>query len=176
MHAIFRTFRGAYTGDMNNIMLNSVTTRERLEKVIRSYIPSKYQKSPSFDVPKIDEIIVEYRPGEEVYPYVVFYLTHEDAEPHIVGSIDVPFYDQKEDITTKFPSKDIFYQKIALGKYREAFTDTLAGELLFWSMRYNRGRNQGTCISSVFEYLDDQDVWELHRVIREYPKLMCRCD
>ena len=176
MHTIFRMFYGAPTGDMNNILLNGVTTRNGLEKVIREYITNKYDKSPKIDVPKIDDIIIEHLPKEEVYPYRVSYLSKGDPEPHLVGSITDPFYDEKNDITSSFPSLDQFYQRIALKQYKEAFTETLAGSLLFSAMKHNRGNNQGDTVVSVFTHLDNNDVWELYRVLRECPKLMRRCD
>lgn len=172
MHAIFRTFYGAPTGDMNNILMSGITSRERLEKVVREHLADKYSKCPECDKPKVDEIIIEYRPDEEVYPYVVSYLTHGDDESHLLGSINIPFYDEKDDITSTFPTRDLFYQDIALKKYERALTSNLTGIMLFWFLRSNK-RDEITsvktkCLHAEFEHLDDQDIWELYRVCREY--------
>lgn len=172
MHAIFRTFYGAPTGDMNNILMPGITSRERLEKVIREHIADKYSKCPECDKPKIDDIIIKYRPDEEVYPYVVSYLTRGDDEPHLLGSINIPFYDEKRDITSPFPTRDLFYQDIALKEYENALTGNLTGIMVFWFLRSNKRGELASvktrCLNAEFEHLDDQDVWELYRVVREY--------
>lgn len=171
MHTIFRTFNGAFTGDMNNIHMPGITSRKQLEKVIREHIADKYSDCPECDKPKIDEIIIEYRPGEEVYPYVVSYLTTGDEESHLLGSINIPFYDEKDDITSSFPTRDLFYQDIALKKYERALTSNLTGIMVLWFLGSNR-RGEITpvktkCLHAEFGYLDDQDIWELYRVCRE---------
>lgn len=172
MHAIFRTFYGAPTGNMNNILMSGIMSRERLEKVVLEHLADKYRKCPECDKPKVDEIIIEYRPDEEVYPYVVSYLTHGDDESHLLGSINIPFYDEKDDITSSFPTRDLFYQDIALKKYERALTGNLTGIMLFWFLRSNKRGELASvktkCLHAEFEHLDDQDIWELYRVCREY--------
>ena len=172
MHTIFRTFNGAFTGDMNNIHMPGITSRKQLENIIREHIADKYSDCPECDKPKIDEIIIEYRPDEEVYPYVVSYLTTGDEESHLLGSINIPFYDEKDDITSSFPTRDLFYQDIALKKYERALTSNLTGIMVFWFLKSNKrgalASIKTQCLHAEFEHLDDQDIWELYRICREY--------
>lgn len=172
MNRISRTFHGSPTGDMKGIdTLPVLAAREQFEDFIRCYIADKYSKCPSCDKPKVGEILVDYCPDDEVYPYLVSYLSKEDEKPHLLGSIDIPFYDEKCDIRGGFPTRDIFYQNVALKKYKQALTDNLTGTMLFWFLRSDMDDDISIklrCLHQEFEYLDDSDILRLYQIAQEY--------
>lgn len=171
MNRIVRTFHGSPTGDMRGIdTLPVLAAREQFEDFIRYYISDKYSKCPDCDKPKVDEIIIEYRPDEEVYPYVVSYLTRGDDESHLLGSINIPFYDEKDDITSSFPTRDLFYQDIALKKYERALTSNLTGIMLLGFLRSDMNDDISIklrCLHQEFKYLDDSDILRLYQIAKD---------
>lgn len=172
MKPIFRTFHGSPVGDMKGIdMLPVLSARKPFEDYIRYYIADKYSKCPGCDKPKVGEILVEYCPDDEVYPYLVSYLSKEDEKPHLLGSIDIPFYDEKGDIGGAFPTRDIFYQNVALKKYKQALADNLTGNMLFWFLRSDMDDDLAIklrCLHQEFEYLDDCDLLRLYQIAQEH--------
>lgn len=173
MKTIFRKFIGCATGDMNNIFMPSVTSSEGFEKSVRTYLADKFESSPECDKPHVHKITVTYDPGEcdLAYPYVVSYVSYDDPEPKILGSIEYPFFEEIEDIFA-FPDRDIFYHFIALKEYEDALTKTASGAMIIALLKMPYKDVPTTFkteyIRKCFEYLDDDDIAAIYELGRKY--------